>query len=266
MSDYFKRLEAELAGRTEQGAHLDGRVGGQHWRRTLLPVAIGLPIAVAVAAVLLVSVRPHTSSRHPAARLRGVVPGEVIRPLSAVPSLHQLLANFGVLRRAQTALDRSWRPVCGCAGAARQLFGLTRRAVELSNGYRVFLDVEQFTVGGQLNLPAGSYVLNLDIVAPNGNTSGEPYQGGTYTISPLSFDGPGPLARHGGLEATCLLASCPTAYRASRGRSDVRPGVRKRAGAPVPAPTRSPCRWSTMSPRPASQGSGAARRARMQVK
>lgn len=194
MSDYFHRLETELAGLTERGAHLDRPVRGPRPRWMLLAPAIGLAVAVVVAALILVSLKPDTISREPAVRHRGVVPGEVISPLGSHPTLRQLLANFAVLRRPQTAADRSWRPAGGCCGSSRQLYGLTRRATVLSGGYRVFLDVEQFTIGGQRNLPAGSYVLSLDIIAPNGNTSGGSYEGGSYFM-PLSFGGAGPLRR-----------------------------------------------------------------------
>ena len=95
--------------------------------------------------------------------------------------------NFAVLRRPQTAADRSWKPNCSCAGAARQLYGLTRFAVKLPHGYRVFIDVEQFISGGQENTPAGSYNLNLDIVDRYGNTDSTSFGPNTqYTVQPLS--------------------------------------------------------------------------------
>jgi len=116
-------------------------------------------------------------------------------PLGSTPDLHQLLANFAVLRRPQSGADRSWRPQCSCAGSATQLFKLTRFAVTLRHGYRVFLDVERFLQGGQLNTAAGSYMMNLDIVDRYGNTDSTSFGANTqYTVSPLSTQRPGPAA------------------------------------------------------------------------
>lgn len=111
--------------------------------------------------------------------------------LGSTPNLEQLMSNFAVLRAPQTAADRSWHPQCDCAGSARQLGQLTRFAAKLPHGYRVFLDVEQFIAGGQLNTPAGSYMLNLDIVDRYGNTDSTSFGANTqYTVEPLSTDRP----------------------------------------------------------------------------
>lgn len=58
--------------------------------------------------------------------------------------------------------------------SARQLDRLTRLATTLPSGYRVYLDVEQFITAGQLGMPAGSYVLNVDVVNPHSGCSGVP--------------------------------------------------------------------------------------------
>jgi hypothetical protein len=116
-----------------------------------------------------------------------------LNPLGSTPSLSQLKANFAVLRRPQTEADRSWHPDCSCAGSATQLGGLTRFAVNLPHGYRVFLDVERFIAGGQLNTPAGSYMMNLDFVDRYGNTDSTSFGANTqYTVDPLSTARPGP--------------------------------------------------------------------------
>ncbi len=107
-------------------------------------------------------------------------------PLGAAPTLAQLLDNFAVLRRPQNAVDRSWQPNCGCGGAARQLSALTRY-VGKAGGYGIYLDVEQLIAPGQLNLSAGSYVLNVDAVNRRGNnvssTSFGPNTG--FTVTPF---------------------------------------------------------------------------------
>ena len=55
----------------------------------------------------------------------------------------------------------------------------------------MFLDVERFTLGGQLNTPARSYMLNLDIVGRYGNTDSTSFGPNTqYTIVPLSTNRP----------------------------------------------------------------------------
>jgi hypothetical protein len=195
MNDYFNRLESQLAALTEDGAHLDPTPAKRfRWRLLLgaaLP-AVTVAAAIGVTALLLFSVRSHPPSRPPAVRHRvpGPAPGEILYPLGAVPTLPQLLANFAILRRAQTPADRSWQPQCDCAGSARQLNSLTRLAETLPGGYRVFLDVEQLTVGGQLNMAAGSYVLNLDIVGLHDQTTSGAFGPNVqYSVYPLTSGG-----------------------------------------------------------------------------
>lgn len=159
---------------------------------------------------------------------------EVLNPPGSVPTLAQLMANFAVLRRPRTEADRAWKPNCSCAGAARQLDGLTRFAVRLPHGYRVFMDVEQFTAGGQDNAPAGSYSLNLDIVDRYGNalsTSFGPNTG--YTVRPLSTARPGSVAApaHGGAVYASLVpdgvASVSWTFGCARGRGGARASARR---------------------------------------
>ncbi|OAI40226.1 hypothetical protein AYO39_01785 [Actinobacteria bacterium SCGC AG-212-D09] len=97
-----------------------------------------------------------------------------------------MLDNFEVLRRPQNSVDRSWQPNCGCGGAARQLSALTRY-VGKAGGYGIYLDVEQLIAPGQLNLSAGSYLLNVDAVDRRANnvssTSFGPNTG--FTVPPF---------------------------------------------------------------------------------
>jgi hypothetical protein len=107
-------------------------------RRQLVPVIALLAIGALV--VLLAgggggagSAAAQTVRAQLAARLR-VVEAEVhdpLNPLGSTPNLSRLMANFAVLRRPQSAADRSWHPQCSCAGSATQLGRLTRFAMKL---------------------------------------------------------------------------------------------------------------------------------------
>jgi hypothetical protein len=114
--------------------------------------------------------------------------GENIDPLGAAPTQAQLLANFAVLRRPQQSLDHSWHPNCDCGHAARQLGNLTRFVQSIGHrSYRIYFDVEQFISPGQDNLPAGSFELNVDAVARNGNVSSSSFGPNTqFTVWPFS--------------------------------------------------------------------------------
>ncbi len=72
----------------------------------------------------------------------------------------------------------------------RQLNSLTRLARTLPSGYRVYVDVEQLIAGGQLNMAAGSYVLNFDVVDPHGSTSSAAFGPNVgFTVFPISSGG-----------------------------------------------------------------------------
>jgi hypothetical protein len=178
--------------------------------------------------------RPSSPAQQLARGTRQVAAHEVLNPLGSVPTLTQLTDNFAVLRRPQTAADRSWKPNCSCAGAARQLYGLTRFTVKLSHGYRVFLDVEQFIAGGQENTPAGSYNLNLDIVDRYGNTSSTSFGPNTqYAIQPLSTVRPALAGVHphggavfasvvpDGVASVSWTLGCPRGRRSTTGTANV---------------------------------------------
>jgi hypothetical protein len=201
MTGYFEELEDELR-RAVPLATAGGVLALSPARRRrprlgTITVALSVAISVLVAVLALTLVHERRPARgHGRAALsrhrRFRIPaGEDIYPLGAVPTKAQLLANFAVLRRAQNGRDRSWRPDCSCGGAARQFYGLTRYAQSLPDGNRAFLDVEQFIYPGQLNMAAGSYVLNFDLVFPNGNTSGAAFGPNTgYLVYPVPDRGP----------------------------------------------------------------------------
>jgi hypothetical protein len=119
--------------------------------------------------------RPDPSVTSPRSSLKG----------ATGPTLQQLLANFAILRRHQTAADRSWKPPCDC-GTTVQVRDLTRLATSLPDGYRVFLDVKRATSSGSQFSP-GSYLLGLNLVSRSGNTSSVEFGSDTqYSIYPIS--------------------------------------------------------------------------------
>jgi hypothetical protein len=147
-------------------------------------------VAAVAIGVILVLGHHHNPPRGPATRtgpaLRYGGGPSVEYPPGAEPTFQQFRHNFAILRRPQTAADRSWRPNCSCGDAARQLFGYTRFARALPGGYRVFFDLEQFNSPGQLNMAAGSYVLNYDLVDRSGNVSSSNFgPNGSFAVRPL---------------------------------------------------------------------------------
>jgi hypothetical protein len=126
--------------------------------------------------------------RVPVARKRppaGVTPPRSSSDSTTGPSLQQLLANFAILRRHQTVMDRSWKPPCDC-GTTVQVRNLTRLAATLTNGYRVFLDVKRATRSGSQFSP-GSYLLGLNLVNRSGDSSGVEFGSDTqYSVYPIS--------------------------------------------------------------------------------
>ena len=108
-------------------------------RTAAATVGILIPIAVIVLAFGLLRHNRSTtdSTAHPS-----VGPG-LARHSGSVPTLNQLLANFAVLRRPQTAADRAWRP--DQPANARTVARFTRLARRLPNGDRIFLSVMRFT-------------------------------------------------------------------------------------------------------------------------
>ena len=191
-ADYFNRLEAELRAAVPSG-NIDTH-GRPRWRRHLgggIAIAASLAVVVVVILVFIpLHGERHTPARPKVLHQRGSTPGEFLYPLGSTPTLRQLLDNFAILRRPQSARDRSWQPNCDCAGSARQLNDLTRLAATLPSGYRVFLDVEQLLVGGQLGMAAGSYVLNFTVVDPHGPTSGSSFGPNTnFSVFPISSGG-----------------------------------------------------------------------------
>lgn len=172
-------------------------------RRQLLVVLVICGAAAGAGFALSAGTRgpsntPTGANGHRIVPIRNVAArDQTMYALGAVPTLHQLLANFAVLRRPQTAVDRSWKPNCDCGRSARQLSSLTRHAVTLPGGDRVFLDVQQLLTSGSYNMSKGSYVMNLNIVGRQGDSSSEPYGPNTqFSLSPIAAGGPRAILQH----------------------------------------------------------------------
>ncbi|HUB05340.1 MAG TPA: hypothetical protein VMA76_09715 [Solirubrobacteraceae bacterium] len=151
MADYFDRLELELRAAVPRATAHRYPHPHPHARRlrparrrprpgtVCVAVSVAVTAAVVVLAVALVghahnaALRTPPSSRHPSTG----------QATAAVPTLQQLLANFAVLRRPQTAADRSWQP--DPDPGARSLPEATRLARTLPGGNRVFVSLEKLT-------------------------------------------------------------------------------------------------------------------------
>ncbi len=184
MSQYFDQLEAELRAAVARGA---AQPAPSRLRVHLRPgdvaavLAVAVSLAVAVFALALLG-HGHRIAKTPATSPTAAHP---------VPTLPQLLANFAVLRRPQTAADRSWQPTCICGRGSRELPKLTRLAATLSDGDRVFLTVARFRVGGQLNQAAGTYALSVGVVNRHGDATGTNFGPNVdYTVFPFSSPQP----------------------------------------------------------------------------
>lgn len=186
MSQYFDQLEAELRAAVARGAT---QPAPSRLRVRLRPgdvaavLAVAVSLAVAVFALALLGHGPRIAK----------TPATTPTAARPVPTLPQLLANVAVLRRPQTAADRSWPPACKCGSGSRELPKLTRLAATLSDGDRVFLTVARLRVGGQLNQAAGTYALSVEVVDRHGDATGTNFGPNVdYTVFPLSL-----LPRHG---------------------------------------------------------------------
>lgn len=184
MRQYFDQLEAELRAAVARGA---AQPAPSRFRGRLRPGDVTAAVAVAVSLAIAVLALAFLGHGHRIAKTPAATP-TAARP---VPSFQQLLANFAVLRRAQAAADRSWQPACDCGNASRELPKLTRLAATLSDGDRVFLTVEQFRAGGQLNQAAGTYSLSVWVLDRRGNSSATNFGPNVnYTVFPFSSPRP----------------------------------------------------------------------------
>lgn len=195
-ANYFDRLEAELRGAVPRASARHARPWWRPLRqRPLLgPLGVAFGIAVTLVVVLLavtLGAHRHAATHPPTSVHRSVGPsGQPGYPLGAVPTLHQLLENFAVLRRPQTPQDRSGPNLGGTPGS--QVNRLTRLARTLPGGYRVYLQVERplFLAAPRHLKPAGSYVLGITILGRSGYGTGDSFSPSTqYDVYPVSTTG-----------------------------------------------------------------------------
>lgn len=211
MSLFLPELERELRAAIRARASLDaqpdrcqhdapGAGARRRWasRRPSIgaaAVTVCSVLAVVIAGVLLVSLRSHhpTVPRPPAGSQR--VP----------PGVRKLETKLAVLRRPQTAKDRSLGPLIartvGRGSLASNLSGvitsLMRYTQTLPDGREVFLVVYR-GIGGPGRLirpPPGLAIIGLDILQPDGKRtpgSTDVGGGGGATLGSLYFE-----ARHG---------------------------------------------------------------------
>jgi hypothetical protein len=177
--------------------------------------------------------------RAPARTTPSPPPRTVSNPVGASLTLKQLLANFAILRRHQSAAGRNWKPPCDC-GSTVQVRDLTRLAVNLPNDNRVFLDVKRVLAGSSFNLAAGSYLLSLDIVNRDGNSSSASFDSnGQYLIHPLSigrFAGRGQSPLHPPRDSQVFASIVPDGVATVTWTVTVRcPKIASRFGAKCPA-------------------------------
>lgn len=205
MSPFLDDLETQLHDAAR--AHTDSSRGASRWpgRRWIhssvgaAGVALGVIVALAIAGFTVVLVGQH----HNVPSRPAPTP---VRPRFVAPydlTLKQLLDHFAVLRRPQTAADRSWRGGDQRGGPfSVKLTGLTRLAQTLSSGERAFLTVDQIrrTIPGTANPPVGSVLMTVELVDKQGNSSGALYsrQVGDFTIFPSRLGSRPPRPRRAG--------------------------------------------------------------------
>ena len=220
MSDgYFDALERELQAAVPRAASLASPKRRRLRRApSAFVAAVGLSgaLAVAAAAVLLAG-HGHRIAGSPPAQSAPACAGA-----SSVPTLCQLRANFAVLRRAQTAADRSWQPPRPLN--VRVLERFTRLAVTLRGRQRIFLTIERFqNPSGARPSAAASYLLDINIVSPHRAVSSTNFGPSVnYTVFPLPSPVP-PTANTSTTWASIIpdgvtqvrwTFACPPAYAA----------------------------------------------------
>jgi hypothetical protein len=190
--DLFNAAQATLQQELDSAVGPATRPGIGRSRRHRVPrpsfgglvATLSVTVAIAIAVLALALLAHHRATPTPAAQ----------GPLSLTqaersPKVKQLLDHFAVLRRPQTATDRSW--AAGQRSNPRSLQqvipSLTRLATTI-DGKRIFLTIDR---DSRLARPGSrsaqhAYVLTVALVARNNNISEAPYNPnvGDYTIIP----------------------------------------------------------------------------------
>jgi hypothetical protein len=190
-ANYFDALEAELRAAVPRATRRRFRL---RWtarrppRAGVLLSVVGVAVTVAVV-IVFASLAGHQRTpphrpalRHPLPGARAVPPP----PLGSVPTLQQLLDNFGVLRGAGGGNPFS-------SGQKN----LTRIARVFPGGYRVYVYVRRFVGARVTNLATESYALNFGIEDSHGNSSAET----GFSVYPISWRAPPGLRARPGEKA-----------------------------------------------------------------
>jgi len=190
--DYFDALESELREAVPRAARNRGGLGRRRWlpSRTVVAATLSVATTVAVAAVAIVLLGHHRASapRASVPQERRRQPGVQVSggSLGSIPTLAQLRDNFAVLRRPQTAADRTGERLCGCGAVDRFL---TRLARTLPGGDRVYFIVPQSLPDTPpRSVPRST--MQVFVEQPNGNSDG-------YAFGPNVGYGTHPLAVSG---------------------------------------------------------------------
>jgi hypothetical protein len=167
----------------------------------LVPAA-GVLVAVVVAALVVALAGRNTTAPRVSPATAGPA-ALTFRPLTTVA---QMKARFGVLRRAQTAADRAWKPPEPTN--ARAVPQLTRLSETLANGDRLFLSVYRYlAVPANGKALAGTYSLDVSVVNRDGAVTSAPYDPNTtYLVYPITN---APLGQRRGYTRATFFAVVP---------------------------------------------------------
>ena len=169
MSGYFELLETELRAAVERTANVPGPE-----RRRVRAWTGGLALAGGVAAALAVALLAVTMlghARHGGGRVAGSEAG-------SGSQLRKLLDEYSVLRRPQTAADRS-RGLSGLLAPGTHVVpNLMRLATTLRDGEQVFVGVERRSVT-RADLAVNSYLIGVWITGPHS-------YGGATSVNPAT--------------------------------------------------------------------------------
>jgi hypothetical protein len=187
---------AEHTGRSKVARSVRHQLPRPSAGRLVATLSVG--VAIATAALSLVLLGRHHETPTPATQ----GPSSLAQ-LERNPAIRQAIDHFAVLRRPQTAADRSW-----AAGqrsnpqSLQQVIPTLTRLARTIDGKRIFLTIDRVSrLAGRPGGPAQhAYVLTVALVDGHDNVFEAPYNPnvGDYTIVP------GPLAPNSSLSVSVI--------------------------------------------------------------